>query len=335
MKIIFLGTPEFGAIILEKLIENNYKPVLVITAPDKPVGREQILTPPPVKITAQKYKIPILQPDKILEEGARRRREGGGSGVVKSEIQNSKPDLIIVAAYGQILPKEILDIPKKGSLNIHPSLLPKYRGASPIQYAILNGDKKTGVTIILMDEKMDRGSILNQRALEIEEDETATTLYQKLANLGAGLLMETIPKWMQEMIKPHPQDDAQATYTKILTREDGRINWKKTAQDLEQEIRAFDYWPGSFTFWQKRDGTMVRIKILKARVLKSTGGITYPIGKTLVAPQNEICIQCRKGFLGGGGDFLVIERLQLEGKKEMVSEEFLRGHPDFIGTILK
>jgi methionyl-tRNA formyltransferase len=220
-------------------------------------------------------------------------------------------------------------------LNVHPSLLPKYRGASPIQYAVLNGDKKTGATIILMDEKIDHGPVLNQRILEIEENETATTLYQKLANLGAGLLMETIPKWMQEMIKPHPQDDAQATYTKILTREDGRINWKKTAQDLEREIRAFDYWPGSFTFWQKRDGTMVRIKILKARVLKSGGGITYPIGKTLVAPQNEICIQCRKGFLGGGGDFLVIERLQMEGKKETDSEEFLRGHPDFIGTILK
>jgi methionyl-tRNA formyltransferase len=321
MKIIFLGTPEFGAIILEKLIENNYKPVLVITAPDKPAGRGQILTPPPVKIIAQKYKIPVLQPGKILES--------------KSEIQDSKTDLIITAAYSQILPKEILDIPKKGSLNVHPSLLPKHRGSSPIQYAILNGDKKTGVTITLMDEKIDHGSILNQRALEIEENETAATLYQKLANLGTGLLMETIPKWMEGMIKPHPQDDAQATYTKILTREDGRINWKKTAPDLEREIRAFDYWPESFTFWQRRDGTMVRIKILKARVLKSSGGITYPIGKTLVAPQNEICIQCRKGFLGKGGDFLVIERLQMEGKKEMNAEEFLRGHPDFIGTTFK
>jgi len=326
MKIIFIGTPEFGAIILEKLVENRYKPILVITAPDKPVGRGQILTPPPVKITTQKYKIPILQPEKILPPT---------KNLVGGEILNLKPDLIIVAAYGQILPKEILDIPKKGSLNVHPSLLPKYRGASPIQYAILNGEKKTGVTIILMDEKMDHGPILNQRVLEIEEDETSTTLHRKLANLGASLLMETIPKWVRGMIKSHPQDDAQATYTKILTREDGRINWKKPAADLEREIRAFDYWPGSFTFWEKRDGTLLRIKILKARVLKSTGGITYPIGKTLVAPQNEICIQCRKGFLGGGGDFLIIEKLQLEGKKEIGSEEFLRGHPDFIGTILK
>lgn len=321
LKIIFLGTPEFGAIILEKLAETNFKPLLVITAPDKPVGRKQILTPPPIKVIAQKYKIPILQPDKILDS--------------KFKIQDSKPDLIVVAAYGQILPKEILDIPKRGSLNVHPSLLPKYRGASPIQYAILNGDKKTGVTIMLMEEKMDRGPILNQRTLEIEAEETSTTLHRKLANLGAGLLMETISKWMQGMIKPRPQDDAQATYTKILTREDGRINWKKTAKDLEQEIRAFDYWPGSFTFWEKRDGTMVRIKILKARVLKSKGGITYSIGKTLVVPQNEIGVQCRKGFLGGGGDFLVIEKLQIEGKKEIGSEEFLRGYPDFIGTTFK
>lgn len=321
LKIIFLGTPEFGAIILEKLAETNFKPILVITAPDKPVGRKQILTPPPVKVIAQKYKIPILQPDKILDS--------------KFKIQDSKPDLIVVAAYGQILPKEILDIPKRGSLNVHPSLLPKYRGASPIQYAILNGDKKTGVTIMLMEEKMDRGPILNQRTLEIEAEETSTTLHRKLANLGAGLLMETISKWMQGMIKPHPQDDAQATYTKILTREDGKINWKKTAKDLEQEIRAFDDWPGSFTFWEKRDGTMVRIKILKARVLESKGGITYSIGKTLVVSQNEIGVQCRKGFLGGGGDFLVIEKLQIEGKKEIGSEEFLRGYPDFIGTIFK
>jgi len=327
LKIIFLGTPEFGAIILERLIKGNYKPISVITAPDKPVGRKQILTPSPVKVIAQKYKIPILQPDKILDS--------------KFKIQDSKPDLIVIAAYGQILPKEILEIPKNGSLNVHPSLLPRWRGASPIQYAILNGDKKTGVTILLMDEKMDHGPILNQRALEIEAEETSTTLHRKLANLGATLLMETISKWMREMIKPYPQDETKATYTKILTREDGRINWKKTAKNIEREIRAFNYWPGSFTFWKKRDGTMVRIKILKARVLKSTEGLSYPPGEALVVSQNEIGIQCggfpaaTRSFLKGGEGFLVIERLQMEGKEEMGSEEFLRGHPDFVGTILK
>jgi methionyl-tRNA formyltransferase len=326
LKIVFMGTPEFGAIILKALCESEYKPILVVTAPDKPVGREQILTPPPVKVLATRYKISIIQPEQILNS--------------KSEILNLKPDLIAMAAYGQILPKEILEIPKYGCLNVHPSLLPKYRGPSPIQYAILNGDKETGVTIVLMDEKMDHGPILAQRKLEIEEDESAFTLHDKLANLGASLLIETISKWQRGLIKPQPQDERKAIYTKILTREDGRIIWKKTAQELEREVRAFSGWPGSFTFWEQKGGKMVRIKILKARVLKSIGGVSYPIGKTLVVPQNEIGVQCGSraiatiGFLRGG-DFLVIEKLQMEGKEEMSTEEFLRGHPDFIGTILK
>jgi len=332
MKIVFMGTPEFGAIILEKLCQSKYRPysgrwpngpfrpVLVVTAPDKPVGREQTITPPPVKVLAEKYKIPVLQPGKIEN--------------CKLEIEDYKPELIVVAAYGEILPKEILDIPKYGCLNVHPSLLPRWRGPSPIQYAILNGDKKTGVTIILMDEKVDHGPILNQRSIIIEESETGKTLHDKLANFGVRLLLETISKWQKGLIKPRPQDETRATFTKILTRGDGEINWKKTAQELERQIRAFELWPESFTLWSKT-GKVLRIKILKARVFKSSGSITYPVGKTLVVPQNEICVQCGKGFLGGSGDFLVIEKLQLEGKKEMSAEEFLRGHPDFIGTILK
>jgi methionyl-tRNA formyltransferase len=326
LKIVFMGTPEFGAIILEGLCKTDFKPILVVTAPDKPVGRKQILTPSPVKVIAQKYNIPVTQPEKILD--------------LKSEILNLKSDLIVVAAYGQIIPKEILEIPKHGCLNIHPSLLPKYRGPSPIQAAILNGDKETGVTIILMDEKMDHGPILVQRKLKIEEDESALTLHDKLANLGANLLIETISKWQKGLLKPKPQDESKAIYTKILTREDRRIIWKKTAQELEREVRAFSGWPGSFTFWESRGGKMIRIKIIKARVSKSMGGVSYPIGKTLVVPQNEIAVQCGAqpavtvGFLRGG-DFLVIEKLQMEGGKEMASEEFLRGHPDFIGTVLK
>jgi len=322
LNIIFMGTPEFGAIILEELIKAGYKPILVVTASDKPVGRKQIITPPPVKVLAEKYGIPVLQPGKIQN--------------TKYEIQNTKPDLIIVAAYGQILPKEILEIPKNGSLNVHPSLLPKYRGPTPIQTAILNGDKKTGVTIILMDEKIDHGPIINQRALEIEKNETATTLQNKLAEFGASLLLETIQKWQKGMLKTYPQDETKATYTKILTREDGRINWKKTAQALEKEVRAYTLWPESFTFWERRGGLIFRIKILKTRVQESTGGVSYPIGKTLVVPQNEIGVQCGGGFFPGrGGDFLVIERLKMEGGGEMGSEEFLRGHSEFIGTILK
>ena len=278
-----MGTPEFGAIILEGLIKYKpysgrwpngpFRPILVVTAPDKPVGREQILTPSPVKVIAQKCDIPIEQPEKIEN--------------LKLKIENLKPDLIVATAYGQIISKEILEIPQEGSLGVHPSLLPKYRGPTPIQAAILNGDKETGVTIILMDEKMDHGPILAQRKLEIVKDETASTLHDKLAELGENLLIETISKWLRGLLKPWPQDETKAIYTKILTREDGRIIWKKTAKELEREIRAFSGWPGSFTFWEKRGGKMVRMKILKVRVLKSMRGVSYPLGKTLVVPTSK------------------------------------------------
>jgi methionyl-tRNA formyltransferase len=315
VKIIFMGIPEFGAIILEGLINGGSKPILVVTAPDKPVGRKQILTPPPVKLLAERYKIPILQPKEIRNS--------------KFEIRKLEPDLIVVAAYGQILPKEILEIPKFGCLNIHPSLLPRWRGPSPIRYTILNGDKTTGVTIILMNEKMDHGPILTNFKIKITDPKiTYLKLHNKLAELGAKLLLETIPKWIKGEIKPKPQDESKATYTKILTREDGKIDWRKSAEDLEKQIRAFEIWPGSFSFWQKTRNKIQRIKILKAKVLKKIITKTYPIGKTLLTPKNELCVQTGKGFL-------IIEKLQLEGKKEIFCEEFLRGHSDFIGTILK
>lgn len=309
IKFIFMGTPEFGAIILKWLCQANYKPILVVTSPDKPKGRKQILTPPPVKVVAQKYKIPIAQPERIMN--------------YEFEIKNLKPDLILVVAYGQILPKEVLEIPKYGCLNVHPSLLPKYRGASPIQYAILNGDKETGVTIILMDEKMDQGPILTISKFQITNPKiTYLELHNKLAELGAKLLIETIPKWVKGEIKPKSQDESKATYTKILTKKDGKIDWQKSAEEIERQIRAFDPWPGSWTLWEGK-----RIKILKARVLKNEKK-SYLLGRTLINPQNELCVQC-------GKDFLIVERLKLEGKREMTSEEFFRGHPNFIGTILK
>ncbi|MDI6603134.1 MAG: methionyl-tRNA formyltransferase [Patescibacteria group bacterium] len=314
-KIIFMGTSEFGAIILEGLINSEYKPILVATAPDKPIGRKQILTPPPVKILAEKYKISVVQPERILN--------------LKSLILNLKPDLIVVAAYGQILPKEILEIPKFGCLNLHPSLLPRWRGPSPIQYTILNGDETTGVTIILMDEKMDHGPILAQQELKFSISNLEfSNLHDKLAELETELLLKTIPKWIKGEIKPKPQDESKTTYTKILTREDGKIDWKKSAEDLERQIRAFNPWPGTFTFWEIIRGKLLRIKIFKAKVFQSPTGKTFPIGKVLIVPQNKVGVQCTK-------DFLLIEKLQLEGRKPMESEEFLRGHPNFIGAILK
>jgi len=297
LKIIFMGTPGFGAIILEGLIKNNYKPALVITAPDKPVGRKQILTPPLVKIIAQKYEIPVEQPKKVLN--------------YKLQATRMKPDLIIIAAYGEIIPKEILEIPKHGCLNVHPSLLPKYRGPSPIQTIILNGDKETGTTIILIDEKMDHGPIITNRQLPISDPKITTDeLSKELAVLSIDLLVEIIPKWINGEIKARPQDKSKATYTKIIKKEDGKINWKKSAIEIERQIRAFYPWPGTFTFWKGK-----RIKILKAETSKT-------------APENNLAIKC-------GKDYLIIKKLQPEGKKPIEINDFLRGHPDFINFIPK
>jgi len=282
LKIIFFGTPRFGATILEGLIKNNYKPVLVITAPDKPVGRKQILTSPPVKKIAEKYNITVTQPEKIKEAAI--------------EIKNLNPDLIICAAYGQIIPKEILEIPKHGCLNIHPSLLPKYRGASPIQTVILNGDKETGVTIILMDEKMDHGPIITQTKYKIPDDINHKELDSALAKQGVHLLVKTLPKWINSEIEAKAQDESKTTYTKILKKEDGKINWKKSVEEIERQIRAFCPWPGTFAFI-KHKSEILRVKILEAGISKEKK--------------------------------LIIKKLQPEGKKVMTLEEFKKGYHDF------
>lgn len=311
MKIVFMGTAEFAVPILEKLVQSNYKPVLVVASPDKPVGRKQIITPPPVKVLAEKYKIPVAQPEKIREIG------------------NLTPDLIVVAAYGKILPKEILDIPRFGCLNIHPSLLPKYRGPSPIQTVILNGDKETGVTIILMNEKVDSGKIVASIKYQVSNGITCKELWKELAELGAKLLIDTIPKWIKGEIKPRIQDETKATYTKILKKGDGKIDWQKSAKDIEKQIRAFEPWPGSFTKYQTSDKNYKILKILKTQVLKQTKkDPSGPPGKIFLFSGNKIAVQTAKGFL-------IIEVLLPEGKKPMTAVEFLRGHKSFIGTIIK
>ena len=305
-----MGTPEFGAVILEKLCRSEYKPVLAVTAPDKPVGRKLILTPPPVKIMAQKYGIPVCQPEK--------------NSSLKPEIFDLKPDLIIVASFGRILPKQILELPKYGCLNLHPSLLPQYRGATPIQSAVLDGCEKTGATVILMDEKMDHGLIVAQKTLVMEKQETAAALFDKLAELSADLILETIPKWLGNEIKAREQDESRATFTKILIKEDGRIDWLRPAEEIERKIRAFNPWPGTYCF---AAGKIV--KILKADVLKQTeDGPFGSAGKTYLASNDKIAVQT-------GQDFLIIKKLQLAGKKETVVADFLKGHLNFIGTVLE
>ena len=287
-KIIFMGTPEFGAIILEGLIKNNYKPILVITPPDKPVGRKQILTPSPVNVTSQKHNIPVAHELKKIKE--------------------IKPHLVILAAYGKIIPKEILEIPKYGCLNVHPSLLPKYRGPSPIQTVILNGDEETGTTIILIDEKMDHGPILKSKVKSLKSKVTHKKLSKELANLSIDSLIEIIPKWINNEIKARPQDESNATYTKIIKKEDGKIDWKKSAVEIERQIRAFYPWPGTFTFF-KKDNKTLRVKILEAESSNKEN-------------PKQLCIKCKKGYLA-------IKKLQPEGKKPMTAEDFLRGHYEY------
>lgn len=280
-KIVFMGTPEFGALILEKLIEGGYKPVLVVTVPDKPSGRKQQLTPPAVKITALKHGIETIQPEKLKD--------------AKEKIKSFQPDLIITAAYSKILPDEIIGLPEKGCINVHPSLLPKHRGPSPVQQTILDGDKKTGVTIMLMDSQIDHGPILAQEETEIKQGETASELHGRLAEIGGKLLLKIIPEWMAGTIKAVSQDDEAATYTKIIKREDGKIDWQNPPEKIERKIRAFSPWPGAYTFWNK-NGKTSRLKILKARMED---------GK------------------------LTLEEVQPEGKKPMGFGEFLRGNPEF------
>ncbi len=296
-KIIFFGTPEFGSIILEKLAKNSYKPTLVVTTPDKPVGRKQIFTSSPVKLIAKKYNIPVEQPKNIEN--------------LKLITKSWKPDLIIVAAYSKIFPEKILKIPKYGCLNVHPSLLPKYRGPSPIQSTILNGDKKTGVTIILMDKKIDHGPIIANHELKIKEYEYSyEELEKKLADLGGELLLETIPKWINNKINPQPQDEEKVSYTKIIKKENGKIDWLKSADEIERKIKAFTPWPGAYTFFKSKNGKTINLKILEADIAKKE------------IPE-KLSIEC-------GKNYLIIKKLQPAGKKPMSGKDFKHGYGNTI-----
>lgn len=248
----------------------------------------------------------------------REKLEGAGFHIVGPE--SSEVDLIVVGFYGKIIPKKILEIPKYGALNIHPSLLPKYRGPSPVQGTILNGETKTGVTIICMDEKVDHGPIIATENFEIGDKRfTTPELTKKLWELGGDLLVKTIPHWVEGSIKPIPQDHSQATYTKRFSKVDGKIDWGKSAKDIERQIRAFDPWPGTFTLFKDKT-----LKILKASVLsQKLREPKFSLGTVFLTDDKKLAIQC-------GEDALLIEEVQLEGKKSMSAREFLLGHKDII-----
>jgi len=330
MKIIFFGTSNFAIPVLKALINNKMLPFLVITTPDKPVGRNQLLTPPPVKVFAEKHNIPVYQPERLkIENCPSVLSSGSRDSGSKDKLKIKDANLFIIASYGKIIPKDILDMPKFGTLNVHPSLLPKYRGPSPIHAAILNGDDETGVTIILTDEEVDHGPILAIYNLQFPISKlTYKDLEQKLAELGAKLLVDAIPKWISGKIDLKEQKHEKASYTKKFVKKDGYIDWNIPAEIIERKIRALNPWPGTYTFWEK-DNKKMRLLITKASIPGVNGQHQVLPGKagTVIATEDGFGVLTAKRVLN-------IKTLKPEGKKEMPAPDFLRGHPDIIGEIL-
>jgi len=308
LKIIFMGTPEFAVPSLKELNKNHYDVALVVTQPDRPKGRGRKVISPPVKKTAISLGYKVIQPVSIKTDN------------FKEIVQKLKPDIFVVVAYGHILTKNILEMPGTGSINIHASLLPKYRGPAPIQWAIINRERETGVTTMFIDEGMDTGDILLSAKLEIAPDDTSATLHDHLAKLGAALLIKTIKAVEAEEIMPIPQDHNNATYAPLLKKNDGHINWRKSAEDVEAFIRGITPWPGAFTFYGNK-----RLKIFAAKPILTE--ITALPGTVIKGFTDELRIATGKGALS-------ILKIQGESGKQLSIKDFLRGHSIPPGTIL-
>jgi methionyl-tRNA formyltransferase len=307
--IVFMGTPQFAAAVLESLLRNSYRVVAVYTQPDKAAGRGRPIVSSPVKKLALERQIPIIQPQTFE------------SSMVVGRLANFQPQLIIVTAFGLILPPEVLSLPKFACLNVHPSLLPRHRGPSPVANAILCGDELTGATIMLMDAGLDTGPILAQEKVGISRTDTTGSLGAELADVGARLLLQTLPKWLGGDLEPQHQDESKATYSKLITGKDAEIDWGLSALELWRMVRAYNPWPGCHTSWQGK-----RLKIHGAVPLP--GGESGEIGEVIaLAEQPEIGVVTKKGILG-------LCRVQLEGKREMLATDFVRGRRDFVGCVL-
>jgi methionyl-tRNA formyltransferase len=311
MKLVFMGSPTFAIPALQSLMSNQYDVAAVYTQPDKRTGRGQQFMPCPVKQFAMASGLRVIQPETFKNPDE------------ISALASLQPDIIIVAAYGQILPDSVLLIPKYKCINIHPSLLPKYRGPSPVADAILNGDIMTGVTIMLIERKVDSGPMLSQKEMPVGPEDSTESLSEKLAKLGAELLIETLPAWVDGKIQPRAQDETKASYTRMETKEDGRLDWKLPAIQLGWRVRAYYPWPGCFTDWK---GT--RLKITKALPVEQTA--SGDIGEVVALPRTSaarVGVRTADGLLG-------LITVQMEGKKEMPVNDFVAGHRDFIGSIL-
>jgi methionyl-tRNA formyltransferase len=322
LRIIYMGTPQFAIPALKALIDGarpglvlpeGYDIATVITRPDKPVGRGKEIVFSPVKQTALAYGIPVWQP------GSLKRPEN------IEALAEYKADLYIVAAFGQILPQAVLVLPRYGTLNIHASLLPKYRGVSPISAAILHGDRETGVTVMLIDAGVDTGPTLLQRAIPVAEVDTTGSLTAKLAELGASALLEALPLWIQGKITPLPQNERLASHTHMLRKEDGEIHWNLPASMLARAVRAYSPWPSAYTYWHNK-----LLQIVSADAVSPEADVEAKPGTA--GMRKEQGRQALSVVTGNG--LLVVERLQLEGKKAMSAEEFLRGYPQIVGDVL-
>jgi len=269
-----------------------------------------------VRKVAQEKKINVFTIEKFNEKSIK-------------QIEDLKPDLIIVASYGKIIPQKVLDIPGFGIINVHPSLLPKFRGPSPIQNAILEGEEETGSTIILMNEKMDEGDILDQKKISFSPEETYPELLQRISQLSSELLLKTIPLWVRREITPQKQDETKATYCQLIERLDGKINWSENAQEIFNRFRAFLPWPGVFTYWQKND-SLLRMKIHQMKILENYEKIFLEKFQ-----EGEVFSSEEKIVVKTGEGAIVLEEIQMEGKNKIKADDFLNGYPDFIGTVLR
>lgn len=324
MRLIFMGTPQFAVPVLGALAEarapgrlapEGLEIVSVVTRPDKPAGRGQGVVISPVKERALALGLSVWQP------GPLRRPEN------LEALRGLAPDMIVVAAFGQILRREVLDLPRFGCINVHASLLPRHRGASPIPAAILAGDHETGVTIMLMDEGLDTGPMLAQRSIPLAPDATTGILSEKLSHLGAEMLLETLPRWFAGTLKPEPQDDTQATHTQLLKKEDGIINWRLPADVLARQVRAYTPWPGTSTTWRGKT-----LKVLRAAALEPSehDEPDEPPGKVSLRTGDggrALVVRCGQGFLR-------LDMIQLEGKRALGADEFVRGQPTIVGETL-
>ena len=306
MRIVFMGTPSFAVPCLEELINNNYDVVGVFTQPDKPVGRKRIITPPEVKVKAIENNIKVFQPETLRD------------GKAFEKIKELAPDWIVVVAYGKILPKEILEFPKYGCINIHGSLLPKLRGAAPIQWSVINGDEYAGVTSMRMDEGLDTGDMILQKKVKIGFEETAGQLYDRLSLLGAQTLIETIKLLEKDEAEYIKQDDDSSTYAPLLDKEMSLIDWNDTALNIHNKIRGLNPWPVAHTFFGGR-----KLKIIKAIPVEKTQGQPGEITES----KKRLVVSCGEGALE-------ILSLQLEGKKAMDSSSFLTGNKIMPNTVL-